>query len=203
MNAREMFEKLGYEFKEIFYDDESNYTYEYSCGGKRFIFQNIDEKGIVTDSVKYICSDELKAIIQQINELGWYGEEQATTQEIKKETNFEHFEDEIREVNFDFAVRDGKVIPCKSAYCNECHFNGNSTSCYALKVEWLYQPYTKIKYTLTEPEYNILKVVQMAKRIEPSDYHRLLLCFKQKGYFKKIPIADPIEDILEHSEVIK
>lgn len=52
--AREMFEKLGYKFKEIFYVDESNYAYEYSCGGKRFIFQDLDEKGIVTDSVKYI-----------------------------------------------------------------------------------------------------------------------------------------------------
>lgn len=70
-SAKEMFEKLGYKFKEIFYVDESNYAYEYSCGGKRFIFQDLDEKGIVTDLVKYVSLDELQAIIQQMKELGW------------------------------------------------------------------------------------------------------------------------------------
>ena len=201
MTAREMFEKLGYEFEKEYTSDGVNDTYRYNkCSRPDSIIFDLNGKNIIISKIFHTINlNELQAIIQQINELGWLEGKQA----IKAETNLEHFEDEIREVNFDFAVRDGKVIPCKSAYCNECHFNGNSTSCYALKVEWLYQPYTKIKYTLTEPEYNILKVVQMAKRIEPSDYHRLLLCFKQKGYFKKIPIADPIEDILEHSEVIK
>lgn len=69
--AEEMFKKLGYEFKEIFYYDDSNYAYEYSCGGKKITFQEIDEKGIVTDLVKYVSLDELQAIIQQMKELGW------------------------------------------------------------------------------------------------------------------------------------
>ena len=69
--AEEMFKKLGYEFKEIFYYDDSNYVYEYSCGGKKITFQEIDEKGIVTDLVKYVSLDELQAIIQQMKELGW------------------------------------------------------------------------------------------------------------------------------------
>ncbi len=70
-SAKEMFEELGYEFKEIFYYDDSNYAYEYSCGGKKITFQDIDEKGIVTDLVKYVSLDELQAIIQQMKELGW------------------------------------------------------------------------------------------------------------------------------------
>ena len=69
--SEEMFKKLGYEFKEIFYYDDSNYAYEYSCGGKKITFQDIDEKGIVTDLVKYVSLDELQAIIQQMKELGW------------------------------------------------------------------------------------------------------------------------------------
>lgn len=121
MNAREKFEKLGYAFRKIFYDDDSSYAYEYSCGGKRFIFQDLDEKGIVTDSVKYISWDELQAFIQQINELGWFESEQ------EQETNLDHYKDEIRDADFDFAVRDGKVIPCDGCPCSECLFFGNHT----------------------------------------------------------------------------
>lgn len=97
MVAREMFEKLGYGFKKIFYEDDSNYAYEYSCGGKRFTFQDIDEKGIVTDSVNYISSDELQAIIQQCKELGWLEDEK---QAIKQE--YIEALERMKQVDFDF-----------------------------------------------------------------------------------------------------
>ena len=69
--------------------------------------------------------------------------------EERQETNFEHYKDEIRDADFDFAVRDGKVIPCDGCPCSECLFFGNHTSCSVLRIEWLYQKYQR-KYKLTQ-----------------------------------------------------
>lgn len=195
MNAREMFEKLGYEFKEIFYDDESNYTYEYSCGGKRFIFQNIDEKGIVTDSVNYISSGELQAIIQQCKELGWLEEEK------QQETNFEHYKDEIRNTNFDFAVRGGEVIPCDGCPCGKCLFSNDELRCREFKIKWLYKQYEK-KYKLTQFEYDLIQTYSDYGDYELSKFNRLIR-LKDKGYLKDVNRAATIHDILENCEVIQ
>lgn len=201
-SAREMFEKLGYKFKEIFYVDESNYAYEYSCGEKRFIFQDLDEKGIVTDSVKYIGSDELQAIIQQINELGWFGEQQATKQEIKQETNFEYYEDKIRNAGFDFAVIDGEVVPCDSdCLCSNCSFDDNHLACDTVRTRWLYQLYKKPMYRLSQFEFDLLNTYKDSGMRKSIFNYSTLLGLQEKGYFKEVDLKVPIGEVLENCEI--
>ena len=76
-------------------------------------------------TIKGIEVDMMKAR-DMFEELGWLEDEK---QETKQETNFEQYKDEIRDADFDFAVRDGKVIPCDGCPCSECLFFGNHTSC--------------------------------------------------------------------------
>lgn len=63
-------------------------------------------------NIKFVCTnkdlmnsmlDELKAVIQQFKELGWIEEEK---QEIKQETNYEHYKDEIIE----FCIGNHEII---------------------------------------------------------------------------------------------
>ena len=77
------------------------------------------------------------------------------------ETNFEHYEDEIVTVCFDFAKKDGKIMPCKDCYCSECCFDDSNVSCYAKKLKWLYQEYKKIR--LTQFEYDLIKTFDHCK----------------------------------------
>lgn len=61
----------------------------------------------------------------------------------KKETNFEHFKNEIKDKQFDFAVIDGKVSPCKGRFCDKCLFNSTERSCDVVKTKWLYKRHKK------------------------------------------------------------
>lgn len=200
-SAREMFEKLGYKFKEIFYVDESNYAYEYSCGGKRFIFQDLDEKGIVTDLVKYVSLDELQAIIQQMKELGWI--ELDEKQEIKQETNYEHFKDEIIEDGiWNLALVNGKPKRCHNVYCKDCEFK-TSRECKKKLEGWLKQPYERPTYKLTQCEYDMLDAI-FEKEARFSTVY-LIGELKKKGYFENIKCDSKVlvKDILADCEVIE
>ena len=199
--ARELFEKLGYKFKEIFYVDESNYAYEYSCGGKRFIFQDLDEKGIVTDSVKYIGSDELQAVIQQIKELGWFGAKDEHF-EKKQQTNFEYYEDKIRNAGFDFAVIDGEVVPCDShCLCSNCSFDDNHLACDTVRMRWLYQLYKKPMYRLSQFEFDLLDIYKKCGTQKCIANYGTLLELNEKGHFKEVDLEAPIGEILENCEI--
>lgn len=79
MNAKEMFEKLGYKVS-VDYNDIVIYKYEYPLGGsKELIFHKKDDgmfidysfKGNATTFLKY---KELQAINKQLEELGWNSE---------------------------------------------------------------------------------------------------------------------------------
>lgn len=67
MNAKEMFEKLGYTFKEdrlsISYEIDEQYYFVFHKYQKQIGVGNF-----------HITLDELKAIIQQCKELGWLDE---------------------------------------------------------------------------------------------------------------------------------
>lgn len=196
ISTREMFEKLGYGFREIFYDDNSSYAYEYSCGGKRITFQDIDEKGIVTNSVKYISSDELQAIIQQINELGWFGK--------KQETNIEHFQNVFIEFLAEhIAIVDNKPYLCCETPCNGCVFNleNEECSCFKVKKEWLNQPYKEPTYKLTKFEYDLLRTNDVAKDKTLNDF-ATYKNLKEIGYFTKLDFDLKIDDILANCEVV-
>lgn len=199
MTAREMFEKLGYEFKEIFSDDNSNYTYEYSCGGKRFVFQGIDKKGIATDSVKYIFLDELKAVIQQAKELGWLKDEK------KAETNYVHYEDEIIDLCMcDFAVLNKKIKMCSETPCDECIFSDENGVCigpYKIK-DWFKQPYEKLTYKLSQFEYDLLRTNNMSHDRKLSSF-ATYEDLREIGYFNYIDFDLTINEVLANCEVIK
>ena len=75
MSAKEMFEKLGYKYIEndrgIVYSKSNN-------DSKLFIAFNKESKSVFKDDIKFVSYDidmqELKAINQQVKELGWLDE---------------------------------------------------------------------------------------------------------------------------------
>lgn len=75
MSAKEMFEKLGYEFKKekgigiVYYKFVSNEDKENLCGYDWENKVTFFEKQVYSD--KYINMDLLQAINKQIEELGW------------------------------------------------------------------------------------------------------------------------------------
>ena len=196
MTAKEMFEGIGYKLSEAYsedtlisyFDGKKNITIEFCIKNKRFR----KAKGVF-DCVN-ISIPELQAIIQQCKELGWLEEE-------KQETNYEHYKDEIRDADFDFAVRDGKVIPCDGCPCSECLFFGNHTSCSVLRIEWLYQKYQR-KYKLTQFEYDLIKAFDRCKECCLLNEIECLKKLREKGYFKGIDPFTKVHDIIDNCEVI-
>ena len=199
MTAEEMFEGIGYKLSEAYsedtlisyFDGKKNITIEFYIKKKQFrkargVFDCVDIK-----------ESELKAIIQQCKELGWLEDEK---QETKQETNFEHYKDEIRDADFDFAVRDGKVIPCDGCPCSECLFFGNHTSCSVLRIEWLYQKYQR-KYKLTQFEYDLIKAFDRCKECCLLNEIECLKKLSEKGYFKGIDSFTKVHDIIDNCEV--
>lgn len=119
--------------------------------------------------------------------------------EEKQETNYEHFKNEIKDKQFDFAVIGGKVLPCKGRFCDECLFNSTKT-CDIAKTEWLYELHKK-KYKLTQFEYDLLQSYADGYRFKDISP---LTKMKEKGYFKDVNNKDEkIKDIVENCEVIK
>ena len=118
----------------------------------------------------------------------------------KKETNFEHFKNEIKDKQFDFAVIDGKVSPCKGRFCDKCLFNSTERSCDIAKTKWLYKWHKK-KYKLTQFEYDLLQSHADGYRFKDISP---LTKMKEKGYFKDVDNKnEKIKDIVENCEVIK
>lgn len=73
-------------------------------------------------------------------------------QEIKQETNYEHFKDEIIENSgYCFALVDGKPCQCSDVSCSECGFS-TGYGCSENIKEWLNKPYEKPVYKLTKFE---------------------------------------------------
>ena len=74
MTAREMFEALGYEKRAfgncIFYEKGSIMRYIIQFNLKDKIFYSYTECGMA-NSIKSLTANELKAVQQQMNELGW------------------------------------------------------------------------------------------------------------------------------------
>lgn len=122
--------------------------------------------------------------------------------EERQETNFEHYKDEIRDADFDFAVRDGKVIPCDGCPCSECLFFGNHTSCSILRIEWLYQKYQR-KYKLTRFECDLIKAFDRCKECCLLNEIECLKKLREKGYFKGIDPFTKVHEILDNCEVIQ
>ena len=201
MTAREMFEELGY-----LLEAHNEYTIKYSkeeCDYTTFDF-NLKNKKIYSrfmSAAHGITLDELKAVIRQAKELGWLEEEK---QEIKQETNFEHYKDEIIEGwMLDLALVDGKLKRCSCVDCNECEFNpGANKGCKQRLIEWVKMPYEKPKYKLNRFEYDLLNAYKNSGMRQCISNYGTLLEMYGKGHFKGIDTSTPIHEILDNCKVV-
>ena len=201
MNARDMFEELGYRCYKtgasILYinysDDKVDGMIEFYYSN--FTFDAVDKNcGPLRVNVK-----ELEAINKQCEELGWLEKEE------RAETNCEHYKDEIIEGwMLDLALVDGKLKRCSSVDCDECEFNpGANKGCKQRIIEWLKKPYEKPKYKLTQFEYDLLSVHKDYKTYNNIANQIHLFKMREKGYFKNIDTKIPIREILDNCEVIE
>lgn len=202
MTAREMFERLGYRCiksnASIWYindfDDENYRSVEfYFCDCTFNAIGNYGDPLMV--NVK-----EFEAINKQCKELGWLEEEK---QEIKQETNLEHYKNEIIEDSgFTLALAGGKLCKCSSVNCSDCEFS-TGHGCGEKMKEWLNKPYEKPKYKLTQFEYDLLSVHKDYKTYNNIANQTHLFKMREKGYFKDVDTNIPIREILDNCEVIK
>ena len=134
-----------------------------------------------------------------MEELGWVEEEK---QEIKQETNFEHYKDGIIELCIDeIAISKGKVVKCNAIPCSECDFEDKNGHCIGNReiMKWLKQPYIKQVYKLTKFEIDLLQSYPDTNSFK---LFNSLNGMKEKGYFKGIDDNESIKDILANCEVL-
>lgn len=118
--------------------------------------------------------------------------------EEKKESNLEHYKEEIKRAGYEFALVNGKPTTCKWILCDQCFFN-NKSLCSKKRIEWMLKPF-KRKYQLTQFEYDLLQ--SYANGYKFKDIMPLII-MKEKGYFKDINKDEKITDILWNCGVIK
>lgn len=118
--------------------------------------------------------------------------------EEKKESNLEHYKEEIKSAGYEFALVNGKPTTCKWILCDQCFFNDKSL-CAKKRIEWMLKPF-KRKYKLTQFEYDLLQ--SYASGYKFKDVMPLIV-MKEKGYFKDINKNEKITDILWNCGVIK
>lgn len=205
MKAEEIFEKLGYRCiksnNSIWYindSDEENYR------SVEFYFCDctFDAIGNYGDPLM-VNVKELEAINKQCEEIGWIEEEK---QEIKQETNFEHYKDEIIELYIeDLAISKGKMRQCCEILCSECGFADENGDCIGHRriIEWLKKPYQKQTYKLSQWEYDLLNAYKNSGMRQCISNYSTLLEMYGKGHFKGIDTSTPIHEILDNCEVIK
>ncbi len=194
MTAREMFEKLGYTRNlssgKLIYTKVLKGMYRYI----EITFDLTKKEIELYDDHEAITINKalLKAIQQQLKELGWLEEE-------KQETNFEHYKDEIlEECMANLAVVKGRPTLCYKTNCNDCDFKINQIGCRKKAEDWLKQPHKKPVYKLIKFEKELL---QCYPDIYSFKVFNSLNGMKKKGYFKDIDDNEIIGDILANCEV--
>lgn len=198
----EMFKELGYQRNEenekIIYLIETKGSFYY----QEIIF-NLLKKIIVIDGnfiEVAIETNLLKAINKQANELGWLEEEK---QEIKQETNFDHYKDRILDCCIDhLALVKGMPKSCSKIDCNECDFLTIKKECCEIAKDWLKQPYKKQKYKFTQFEYDLINTYSHVDDRCKFDGCYQLKSLKEKGYFKNVDKNELIKDIIENCEIV-
>lgn len=118
--------------------------------------------------------------------------------EEKKESNLDHFKEEIKHAGYEFALVNGKPTTCKWTLCDQCFFNDKSL-CAKKRIKWMLKPF-KRKYKLTQFEYDLLQ--SYASGYKFKDVMPLIV-MKEKGYFKDVNKDEKITDILWNCGVIK
>lgn len=201
MNAKEMFKELGYEKAE-----KSESVVLYTNGyGDTISFK--ETKHVVITPIQgcrtiiMTCLLE-NAIHKQCEELGWIEEEK---NEIKQETNFDHYKDRILDCCIDhLAVVKGIPKSCSKIDCNYCDFLTIKKECCEIARDWLKQPYKKLTYKLTKFEIDLLQ--SCSQGYSPKYQFKninSLTEMRKNGYFKCINRDETIEEILANCEVTK
>lgn len=75
--------------------------------------------------------------------------------------NFEFYKDEIKALDYDFAVEEksGEVIPCGGVNCFECLFHSEDGECANDIIKWLYEEHIE-KPKLTPTERKLCEILQ-------------------------------------------
>lgn len=200
MNAKEMFKELGYEKAE-----KSESVVLYTNGyGDTISFK--ETKHVVITPIQgcrtiiMTCLLE-NAIHKQCEELGWLEEEK---NEMKQETNFDHYKDRILDCCIDnLAVVKGIPNSCSKIDCNDCDFLTIKKECCEIAKDWLKQPYKKLTYKLNKFEIDLL---QSCSQVYSPKYQfkniNSLTEMRKNGYFKCINRDETIEEILAKCEVM-
>lgn len=125
--------------------------------------------------------------------------------EEKKETNYEHYKDEIIEGwMLDLALVDGKLKRCSRVDCNECKFNpGPNKGCKQRLIEWVKKPYKKPTYKLSRFEFDLLNTFDRCKECCLLNEIECLKKLIEKGYFNGIDPFTKVHDIIDNCEVIQ
>lgn len=147
----------------------------------------------------------LRAIEQQMKELGWLEEKveikEATNPEV---TNLEYYKDEILENCIEnLAVVKGRPKLCYKTNCNDCDFKLVQKGCHNKVKDWLKQAHEKPVYKLTKFEIDLLQ--SCSQGYSPKYQFKninSLTEMREKGYFKGIDRDATIEDILAKCEVV-
>lgn len=196
--AKELFKEVGYEKAE---KSESIVLYTNGYGDTISFEKN---KHVVIKPIQgcrtiiMTCLLE-NAIHKQCEELGWIDEEK---NEIKQETNYEHYKDEIIEYyGQNLAVVKGRPTLCCETNCNNCDFKINQIGCRETAKYWLKKPYKKLTYKLNKFEYDLIQTYSDCKdECKFCDFMQLNK-LKNMGYFSCIDSSIKISDILENFEI--
>lgn len=196
--AKELFKEVGYEKAE---KSESIVLYTNGYGDTISFEKN---KHVVIKPIQgcrtiiMTCLLE-NAIHKQCEELGWIDEEK---NEIKQETNYEHYKDEIIEYyGQNLAVVKGRPTLCCETNCNNCDFKINQIGCRETAKYWLKKPYKKLTYKLNKFEYDLIQTYSDCNdECKFCDFMQLNK-LKNMGYFSCIDSSIKISDILENCEI--
>lgn len=118
--------------------------------------------------------------------------------EEKKESNFEHYKDEIKCAGYDFALVNGKPTTCKWLLCDQCFFK-DRLLCSKKRMEWMLKPF-KRKYQLTQFEYDLLEQFLTSYKLKEIT---MIMKLKTKGYFNNINFDLTVGEVLDNCEVSK
>lgn len=205
MTAREMFKELGFE---QIRNDGCFIKYKKADNGIdkiitfSIMFRYFDLKyGDYPFTAPYEFDiDTLKTINKQCEELGWIEEEK---NEIKQETNFDHYKDIILDCCIDnLAVVKGIPKSCSKIDCNDCDFLTIKKECCEIAKDWLKQPCKKPTYKLSQFEYDLLNAYKNSGMRQCISNYGTLLEMYGKGHFKSIDTSTPIHEILDNCEVM-
>nr|DAO42824.1 MAG TPA: hypothetical protein [Caudoviricetes sp.] len=123
---------------------------------------------------------------------------------VEKETNLEHFKDDLKAM-----LKSCKVVSPRQIYIDikrklDLSINSESYDYYTdCLLDWMVQPYIKRKrftYELTRAEYEVLK---SAPRDYPiKDLTTLYRLKEEHGWFKDVDMNIMVKDILRYCEII-